>query len=395
MTSRSIQAADHGTLRLLRESALFRSCSADELVELARISGPQSFPPGADIVREGDEARHVYLIEEGDVAALKARSTGSAQHEMGRMGAGDHFGEMALLDSGGRSATVRALSPVRVLAIPIAGITELAAARPHFAGVVGRIAGQVVARFRDANAARVEALDRALEEERTRVAMGTFVLALIVANSLYVFLLGTAARLTAAAGRSEVATIPIILMMAAVQLIYMRRVGFPPRFFGLTLENAGRHALEALVFTAPLAVLVVAVKLALLAYVPSMHGLPVFQMFAQGASAKTSSRFNPALALAYVLFIPAQELIHRGGTQGGLQYFLSGKGRTWKAIVASNILFSAGHLHISSSLSIAVFVIGLFWGWLYARQRTLVGVSLSHILLGFWALEVVDLGVLE
>src|SRR5439155_12650298 len=107
----------------------------------------------------------------------------------------------ALLDSGGRSATVRALSPVRVLAIPIAGITELAAARPHFAGVVGRIAGQVVARFRDANAARVEALDRALEEERTRVAMGTFVLALIVANSLYVFLLGTAARLTAAAGR--------------------------------------------------------------------------------------------------------------------------------------------------------------------------------------------------
>jgi CRP/FNR family cyclic AMP-dependent transcriptional regulator len=41
------------------------------------------------------------------------------------------------------------------------------------------------------------------------------------------------------------------------------------------------------------------------------------------------------------------------------------------------------------------FFTGLFWGWLYARQRGLVGVSVSHVLLGMWALDVVDLGVLE
>ena len=43
----------------------------------------------------------------------------------------------------------------------------------------------------------------------------------------------------------------------------------------------------------------------------------------------------------------------------------------------------------------AAFAAGLFWGWLYARQRALAGVSVSHIVLGFWAFEVVDLGVLE
>jgi membrane protease YdiL (CAAX protease family) len=52
-------------------------------------------------------------------------------------------------------------------------------------------------------------------------------------------------------------------------------------------------------------------------------------------------------------------------------------------------------LYVSPGLALTAFVAGLFWGWLYARQRSLVGVSISHVLLGFWAFEVVDLGVLE
>ena len=42
-----------------------------------------------------------------------------------------------------------------------------------------------------------------------------------------------------------------------------------------------------------------------------------------------------------------------------------------------------------------VFVTGLFWGWLYSRQHSLVGVSVSHLLLGLTALEIVGFGVLE
>lgn len=63
--------------------------------------------------------------------------------------------------------------------------------------------------------------------------------------------------------------------------------------------------------------------------------------------------------------------------------------------MGANIIFSAAHLYVSPGLAVMAFVAGLFWGWLYARQGTLVGVSVSHVLLGFWAFEVVDLGVLE
>ena len=108
-----------------------------------------------------------------------------------------------------------------------------------------------------------------------------------------------------------------------------------------------------------------------------------------------ASGFNPWLAAAYVVFAPLQELIYRGGVQGSLSHFLTGPRREWLAIVGANIIFSAAHLYVSPGLAVMAFVAGLFWGWLYARQGTLVGVSVSHVLLGFWAFEVVDLGVLE
>jgi membrane protease YdiL (CAAX protease family) len=135
-------------------------------------------------------------------------------------------------------------------------------------------------------------------------------------------------------------------------------------------------------------VVAVLLKMLLVATVPAMHGQPIFKMFAAGES------FNPWLALAYVLFVPFQELIYRGGVQGALEHFLTGRWRSWMAILGSNVIFSAGHLYISAGLAATAFVAGLFWGWLYSRQRGLAGVSVSHVLLGFFAFEVVGLGVL-
>ncbi|MDO9356996.1 MAG: CPBP family intramembrane metalloprotease, partial [Solirubrobacteraceae bacterium] len=167
------------------------------------------------------------------------------------------------------------------------------------------------------------------------------------------------------------------------------------RFFGLTTEHAGRDVREALLFTLPLMAGAVLLKLALREWVPAMQGLPLFQMFAEAPPGLPASRFNPWLALAYVVFAPFQELIYRGGVQGPLSHFLTGRGRVWLSIVGANVIFSAAHLYVSPGLAVTAFVAGLFWGWLYARQGRLIGVSVSHIVLGFWAFEVVDLGVLE
>lgn len=62
-------------------------------------------------------------------------------------------------------------------------------------------------------------------------------------------------------------------------------------------------------------------------------------------------------------------------------------GRTnWKAIVIANLLFASAHAYIGFWFCVFAFLPGLFWGWLFARQRSLVGVTVSHILVGLWAI---------
>jgi membrane protease YdiL (CAAX protease family) len=69
--------------------------------------------------------------------------------------------------------------------------------------------------------------------------------------------------------------------------------------------------------------------------------------------------------------------------------FLTHKHKTWEAIFLSNLLFSVTHLHVSLYLALMVFPIGLYWGWIYARQGSLIGSSVSHAILGVFALFVV------
>jgi len=73
--------------------------------------------------------------------------------------------------------------------------------------------------------------------------------------------------------------------------------------------------------------------------------------------------------------------------QGTLQHFIPVPPGSvnWKAIIISNLMFAAGHVFISFWFSVAAFVPGLFWGWMFAKQRSLVGVMVSHVVLGLWA----------
>jgi CRP-like cAMP-binding protein/Zn-dependent protease len=73
-----------------------------------------AFEPGAPIIREGEPGDAFYIIRRGQVEVVAARADGS-EYRISTLGAGDAFGEQALLTSEPRSATVRALEPVEVL----------------------------------------------------------------------------------------------------------------------------------------------------------------------------------------------------------------------------------------------------------------------------------------
>jgi hypothetical protein len=387
------RAEDAAAEALLGRCPIFRRCNAADLRALAASTHWVEHADGADLVREGDMPRELLIMEHGQAQVLK-RGVNGDEHLLNRLGPGESIGEMALFDLVPRSATVRAEGPVRCLAIQLSDIVHLAESRPSLVPVLMDIGALVAERLRVSSAKAAAAADRMLAEEQTRAVMGRFTLLLMLAYTLYTWVLGTAMKVKETFGHSEFITVPAIFVCCAILFAFMRVSRYPARFFGLTTENAGHDAGEALLFTLPLMAGTVLLKLALVAWVPVMHGLPVFKMFSPSPEAAASG-FNVWLAAAYVVFAPFQELIYRGGVQGPLSHFLTGRRRTWLAIVGANIIFSAAHLYVSPGLAMIAFVAGLFWGWLYARQRGLIGVSVSHVVLGFWAFEVVGLGVLQ
>ncbi|MFZ2651286.1 MAG: cyclic nucleotide-binding domain-containing protein, partial [Burkholderiaceae bacterium] len=264
---------------LLRRSPIFRRCGGDDLAALEAAARFVDHAAGADIVREGDPSEDLMLIVSGEALVLKLGAKGE-QHEINRLAVGDSFGEMALFDRVPRSATVRALGPVRTLVLPLADIVAQTESRPSLVPVLVDIAALVAERLRLSSSNAVAAAERALEEERTRAVMGRFTLLLIFAYSLYTWILGTATQMKEALGRSEFITVPAIIICVAILFVFVRVSGYPASFFGVTAKNAARDIREAVLLTLPLIALTLLFKLALLAWVPAMQGKPLFEMFA-------------------------------------------------------------------------------------------------------------------
>ena len=97
----------------LAKVQLFSGCSNKELTTIARAVKDIDHPAGTVIAREGDPGIGLFIIAEGttDVTIGGRRKA--------KLGPGDFFGEIALLDGGPRTATVTATSDVKLL-----GLTE-------------------------------------------------------------------------------------------------------------------------------------------------------------------------------------------------------------------------------------------------------------------------------
>src|SRR5205807_9603522 len=74
------------------------------------------FEPGQVVFREGDRGDWLYVVTEGEVEVTK-RVPGESDVTLRRLGPGECFGEIALVSEQARSATVRSLTGVNVLAV--------------------------------------------------------------------------------------------------------------------------------------------------------------------------------------------------------------------------------------------------------------------------------------
>jgi NADH dehydrogenase len=83
-----------------------------------RVSPPLNLAPvffdaGQDIVREGEAGNSLFLIQEGEVEVLRRSTNGNER--LAVLGPGQQFGEIAVFRGGRRTATVRAITRVRLV----------------------------------------------------------------------------------------------------------------------------------------------------------------------------------------------------------------------------------------------------------------------------------------
>ena len=103
--------ADKQLVERLKAVPLFSGCSARELASLSQFLRVVEFPAGREVVKQGASGTGLHVLMEGETKVL----VGNRARQ--RLGPGDFFGEISLLDRGPRTATVVAETPVRTLSL--------------------------------------------------------------------------------------------------------------------------------------------------------------------------------------------------------------------------------------------------------------------------------------
>lgn len=375
---------------LIRDNALFHSFTANQIDQLVSIIGhPKAVKAGDIVVNEGDPPDNVYIVRSGTVEVLKGAIGVETTYRIAELGVGDTIGEVSLLDSGPRSATVRALEDVSLLAIPIDEINALSQSEVSIdTRMKINLAYELGHRLRSSNEATVRNLREKLAEAETRAEMGKFMSRVLIGTCLYMFALGLTSILARTLPDTTWISAPILLGFAIGLFLTIKTSVYPLSAYGLTTENWRWAVKESLIYTVLLLVAIVAVKAAVVSMVPSLQGTPVFDLY---RSRHTTVGMALLAAFVYSLFVPLQEGVARCGLQSSFQMFLTGRFRILWSICLSNMLFSATHIHVSVLLALAVFPVGLLWGWLYYRHKTIIGILVSHIIVGLFTLFIVGI----
>jgi CRP-like cAMP-binding protein len=135
-----VQLGRNAKVELLKKVPLFASCSRAELRELAQVADEIDLRSGRILVREERPGREFFVLIDGTVRVTRKG------RKLNELGAGDWFGEIALLTNAPRTATVTTTSPIRVLVVTDRAFRQVVEKMPAIAIKVLASVGERLAR---------------------------------------------------------------------------------------------------------------------------------------------------------------------------------------------------------------------------------------------------------
>lgn len=123
------------TWRAVAALPIFSHLNASAIAEIASLLKPRVVPAGTMIVRRGDRAEAMYFVMMGEVEV-------DVKPQPVILGAGDHFGEIALLRHTRRTANVRSLTECRLLTLGTVEFDRLLEIHPDIRNHIHTLADQ-------------------------------------------------------------------------------------------------------------------------------------------------------------------------------------------------------------------------------------------------------------
>jgi CRP-like cAMP-binding protein/membrane protease YdiL (CAAX protease family) len=370
---------------------LFRDLREDAIHKLLPYFRFISLQPGKILIDEGDNtSNELFIILKGNFDVVKKAYLDDADKEVldnkrhftvAKLGPGDLIGELSFLKGRPRAATIKCITRGELLALDPKKMEQAKITDPEaYGAIMKNLSGYVAGRLELTTSNEARALKTELQNSILKAKSNLFFSYVIGLLCIYNLMVGKIAQLSLDTDKVSMISALIILAFAMGLIFMIRQNKLPIHVMGLTLRNWKPAVIESLVWSLTIIALMVGVKWLLINSLPQYSNLPLIDF-------DVSSRSFVFNFLLYTLHSPIQEFVARGVLQGSLQHFFSGKNVALRAIIVSNALFSATHVHLLNGLlGVIVFVPGLFWGWLYSRHNSLVGVSVSHLLIGWTGL---------
>jgi membrane protease YdiL (CAAX protease family) len=343
-----------------------------DLENISEFATLCSISEDAVIIRKNQPPQSMYIVVEGTLHVEAESPEYSHPVVLNKLVAGDLFGDISFFTGRLATATVRAATNCLLIEIS-KDITKPRTKVQHqfYENVEKRILTVNIDRLVVNNETQAKLYTDIIKQQQRLQFAGnlyiflmTLIFGWVIFQSIMVNIFG-----------GEIfenpwvaSTIPLLVALPII--IYATRTGLAWAEVGFTLGDFRRNMREVLVISIVLVASCFAYWFLRYGYADTMSELKSFLVN------------NKIFPIRYLLHSTFQEILARGFGLGLVLKFYGNK-RWFAAVFITSVLFTVYHSYGSSTFIIAVFVFRLLLGFLYVRQRSLLGVILVHYLIGF------------